>query len=372
MAHREHDEHSTPEMPQGWRSSRRGSRSRKQARRARRVHEARETVTGLFAGVRRWVGGGLYPVLMALGALGLILLLLWGAASAINGIARWNARRLAAALQSPEGQAEAARDNLLVIGVTEGRATGFLALRLVGEQQQVFGIAIPDGAFLEVPGQGFERMGDSFLTGAETSLAAVTNFFTVPFTEYIVVDTEVYQQALTGQSVSGLLGDVHETSLDEGEFSRWNEVFQQVPSEDIALVPMPVKPINVGSQTYFEPQRDEIADLISSWWGVTIESEDVAVRVIVYNGSGEPGIAGTAAQQLIRGGFRVVDTKNADRFDYDTTQIIVQRGDAQRGEPVREVLGVGEVVVRPANQEVADIIVIIGSDFQPTARDTAQ
>jgi hypothetical protein len=65
---------------------------------------------------------------------------------------------------------------------------------------------------------------------------------------------------------------------------------------------------------------------------VTIGSEDGAtVRVIVYNGSGEPGVAGEAAQVLIRRGYRVVDTKNADNFDYDTTQIVVQSRGTSRG-----------------------------------------
>ncbi len=364
MARRTKDTPPAPELPRGWRSSRRNARGRKEAERAMRAYEKRERVSGALKTVRWSARNGFYAVLMGLGALGLVVLLVWGAASAINGIARWNAKRMAAVESSPEVQAEKARDNLLVIGETEGRATGFLAMRVVPDQQQVFGIAIPDGAFIEVPGQGFERIGDSYEAGADTSLAAVTNFFTVPFTGYVVVDSAVYQESLTDQSVSGLLEAPLDTNLTGEELTRWREFFTEIPADNIALVPMPVKPVNVGSQTYFEPQRDEIADLVSSWWGVTIESEDPAVRVIVYNGSGEPGAAGQAAQQLIRGGFRVVDTKNADAFDYDVTQIVVQRGDVSRADGVRKVLGVGEVVSQPADQEVADIIIIIGSDWE--------
>jgi hypothetical protein len=196
---------------------------------------------------------GFYLTLMGAGSLILIVLLFWGAAVAINSMARWNAKRLAVQEASPEAQAEIARDNLLVIGVTEGRATGFLALRVVPDQNQVFGIAIPDGAFIEVPGQGFERIGDSYVTGAETSLAAVTNFFTVPFTGYAVVDSEAYQSSLTEQSVSGLLDISMDTNLSDEELLRWKDFFSEVPAENVALVPMPVKPVNVGNQTYFEP-----------------------------------------------------------------------------------------------------------------------
>ncbi len=353
-----------PEMPTGWRSSRRGSGVRKQAERDIRVHEVRERVGDAADAVRRGTEAAVYVGVRALGATLLGLFALWLVVTAINGVARWNAVRIAEREASPEAREEAARQNLLLIGVTEGRATGFLALRVVPEQDQVFGIAIPDGAFVEIPGQGFDRIGESLTDGPETSLSAVTNFFTVPFNSYVVVDSEVYQRALTEQDVSGILAEVGETNLTAEESARWSEMLAAVPVANVALVPMPVKPVNVGDQTYFEPQRDEIADLVASWWGVTIDAADGATRVIVYNGSGEPGIAGQVAQVLIRGGFRVVDTKNADRFDYEVTQIVVQSGDPQAGQRVRETLGTGEVVEQPAEQEVADVIVIVGADYE--------
>jgi hypothetical protein len=131
------------------------------------------------------------------------------------------------------------------------------------------------------------------------------------------------------------------------------------------LVPLPVKPIDLGGQTFFEPQRDKIADLLLQWWDVRLGAEDTAVRVIIYNGAGTPGIAGVAAQQLIAAGMRVVDTKNADRFDYETTLVVVQDGNMAQGEQVKSALGLGEVVDKPSDQDVADVIVIIGKDYKP-------
>jgi hypothetical protein len=130
---------------------------------------------------------------------------------------------------------------------------------------------------------------------------------------------------------------------------------------------MPVKPIKLGDQTYFEPQRAEIADLLSLWWGIDASQGEQVTRVIVYNGAGVPGIAGQAAQQLIRSGLRVIDTKNADNFAYTTTRIVVKRGDASRGEEVRRSLGVGEVVVETTTADVTDVVVIIGKDYRPPA-----
>lgn len=351
-------------MPSGWRGSRRSSSVRKQAERELRKHAAKERVHRVTEGVRTGAKTLAFLGVRALGILVVGMVALWLIVTGINGFARWNAVRIAEHEASPAVQEERARSNLLVIGATEGQATGFLVMRALPEQDQVFGIAIPDGAFIEIPGQGFDRIGESFTDGPDRSLSTVTNFFGVPFNAYVVVDSAVYQHALTEQDVSAVLADIDDTNLAEEDVQVWRDALSEIPSANVALVPMPVKPVNVGDQTYFEPQRDEIADLLASWWGVTIDAADGATRVIVYNGSGEPGVAGQAAQELIRGGFRVIDTKNADSFDYETTQIVVQGGDRQAAELALEVLGAGEIVDVPADQQVADVIIIVGADYE--------
>ncbi len=325
--------------------------------------ERRERLARGMKRTKRTFRNTAYLVGMGIAVFAGVALVLVLLATLINGFARWNAQRIAERENSPEALAERAKDNLLLIAETDGTASGFLAIRWDSEQEAVYGIAIPDAAFLQVPGHGFERIGESYRSGPEVSVAAISNFFGVPFDNYAVVDTEIYQTALTTQSLSGVMEQVDETNMDESEKTRWAKVFDSTPSDNVALVPMPVKPISVGSQTYFEPLRDEVADLVEQWWGVNMARDDGAVTVIVYNGSGVPGIAGVAAQEMIRSGLRVVDTKNADRFDYTTTQIVVQNADETSGEAVREVLGTGEIVMQPADQEIADVIVIIGKDY---------
>lgn len=357
-----------PEVGSGWRTSRRGSKAGKKLRREVKVAETREKISVTADRTKRsvktaawlaaWIAGGLVAVVVLLLVLSL----------AVNGIARWNARRVADAANSPEARIERARDNLLLIGLDEkGRANGFLAIKIAGDQKAVYGIAIPDGAFIEVPGQGFERIGDSWVAGSDVSLDAVSNFFSVPFEWYATTDFELYQTAMQSQSLAGVMDEVKESNLSDEDKQRFADAFDAISTENVALVPMPVKPINLGDQTYFEPQRAEIADLVKTWWGVDIGAEDGIVRVIVYNGAGVPGIAGSAAQQLIRSGYRVVDTKNADRFDYATTKVIVQNGSASSAQGIVKTLGVGEVSQKPADQQVADIIVIIGKDYVPPA-----
>lgn len=352
--------------PTGWRASKRSSKLGKRVRRDARAEQMKyQLEEGVRAtknttlGVLQLAGLALFIVVTLVGVL-------WVLAVGINAGARWMATREAEKAATPEARAEKARENLLIIG-SSGSSAEFLAVRLDETDKQILGIAIPSGAFMEVPGQGFERVGDSFSGGPGVSLAAVSNYLSVPFEHYVVVDEAVYQDALTNQSLRDVVGNIKETDLEKDDRKRVDDFIASVPGERTALVPLPVKPIDLGGQTFFEPQRDKIADLLLQWWGVKLGAEDTSVRVIIYNGAGTAGIAGAAAQQLIGAGLRVVDTKNADRFDYDTTLIIVQDGNTEQGEQVRATLGVGEVVAKPSEQDVADVIIIIGRDYKPPA-----
>lgn len=350
-----------PQMPRGYRQTRRSSATLKKAKKAERRHRRAVALARALRTARDLA----IVLIQSLGAGLLVLMVLLVLANGINTFARWNTRRLAERAESPAEKERRVRENVLYVGLDGERAAGYLALRVDAERSQVFGVAIPDGAFVDIPGLGFERIGQAWSVGPDTALATVSNFFSVPFRSYVAVPVEVYRDALPGQRVSGLVGASLQTNLSAAELAAIERSLASVPQKNVALVPMPVKPIKLGDQTYFEPQRDEIADVLKQWWGVDPEQGEQVTRVIVYNGSGVPGIAGKAAQQLIRAGFRVVDTKNADSFDYAKTHVIVKRGTASRGEAVKRALGVGVVALDITNADVTDVIVVIGKDFKP-------
>jgi hypothetical protein len=337
----------------------RGGKAAKSVARKERVGDAVDR-TGRTARSLMWLLGW-----VLIGLVGLVLVLLVSA-SAINGIARWNAKRVAASTSSGSEAARRAKENLLVIGAdATNTAVGFIAVRVDQKRGQVFGIAIPDGAFLEVPGQGFERIGESFSAGPQVSLSAVSNFLGVPFQKYVVVPAEEYQRAVKTQSAARIISKAKSSNLSPAERASLEAAIAKTAKENVAIVPLPVKPISLGNVTYFEPQRAQVADVVKSWWGVDLAAQQQASKVILYNGVGTPGIAGQAAQELIRAGFRVVDTKNADNFNYAQTTIVVQKGPVAAGQKAATVLGVGKVVNKPADQSVADMIIIVGKDYKP-------
>lgn len=355
-----------PVAPQGYRQTRRASRSAKAAKRIENAHRV-STAVGRVGKTIRDVG---YYLALTVGALLVGLLLFLLLASAYNGIVRWSARRAADATSQHAALEARSRENLLVIGQQNGQAVGFIALRVDATNKQIYGIAIPDGAFIEVPGQGFERVGESFAGGPNISLAAISNYLTVPFHSYVVVSSTAYADAIKQQSVQGITAASSATNLASADLDSIGRDIASIPRQNTAIVPLPVKPIKLGTQTYFEPQRTEVADLLKSWWGVDASKTAEVTRIILYNGAGLPGIAGDAAQQLIRAGYRVIDTKNANNFNYKTTQVIVQRGAISQGNDIAKLLGVGTVVNQPSDQDVADVIVIIGRDYKPPAGGT--
>lgn len=313
------------------------------------------SAVALLKQVGKWAVLGILAAALVAGALvGLVL--------GINAFARWNALHLAG---GPAVPVSAEENNLLVIGVDDGVATGFTALKLERSSGRVLGIAIPDGAFVEVPGQGFERIGSSFITGPEVSKDTVSNYLGVSFPRYAVVDGQTYQALLSSQDAGALMNQVTDTDLSEDERASFATYLGSVNPKNVWIVPLPVKPVSVGDQQYYEPQRSQVADLLLQWWGVKASEQKSTPRVIVYNGVGTPGLAGQAAQQLIRTGFRIVNSGNADNFDYPRTRIYLYHGTQSDAQAVRDALGVGEIIVQSAPQELTDMIVIIGADYQP-------
>ncbi|MHB9002991.1 MAG: LytR C-terminal domain-containing protein [Coriobacteriia bacterium] len=350
----------------GWRTSRRSNKAGKKVRRAHKADVMRDRLADAADRTQRGVRTAAWLTAWTAGGIVALVLTLFLLVLAINGLVRWNAQRVARTENSSQARLEKAKDNLLLIGLdANDHASGFLVLRVNARDEAIYGIAVPDGAFIEVPGQGFERVGDSWDAGPDVSLDAMSNFFAVPFEWYATVDYEIYQTALKNQTMAGVMDQATDTNLSDDDAERFGEAFDSTPVSKVALVPMPVKPMSLGDQTYLEPQRAEIADLVKTWWGVDIGAEDSITRVILYNGAGVPGIAGLAAQQLIRAGYRVVDTKNADNFNYTETQVVVQNGSVDAADGVLEALQVGKVSQQPADQEIADIIIIIGKDYKP-------
>lgn len=83
----------------------------------------------------------------------------------------------------------------------------------------------------------------------------------------------------------------------------------------------------------------------------------------ILNGTGKNGLAAGVEAVLPRAEFKVIETKNADRFGYSRTIIRAAKEDAER---VRDAMNLGVVEIAP--HRGADVVVILGADARNVFR----
>ena len=134
---------------------------------------------------------------------------------------------------------------------------------------------------------------------------------------------------------------------------------------------LPVAPIDTGaSAPTFSIKVDEVAALVHSQLAESQPPNRATGdnRVLILNGVGTPGLGGSVAKKL-RGEFRVVGTRNKQPFDQKESVVVVfdsSDPSLAKARRVAELLGLPASAVRigTQNQSVADVIVVIGSDYK--------
>ena len=118
----------------------------------------------------------------------------------------------------------------------------------------------------------------------------------------------------------------------------------------------PVAPLAEAASVLDQPAFD---DLVRELFGGR-----PATPIVVQNGNGEPNVGEAVAGLLLPGGFRIVVSQNADTFRHRETEIAATAAEfADEAERVRELLGVGSVVVSQVPSGLADITIVVGRDF---------
>ena len=87
-----------------------------------------------------------------------------------------------------------------------------------------------------------------------------------------------------------------------------------------------------------------------------------SIRVEVWNGSGEAGVAGRLAATLRDGGYHVVAVRNADRDDYYASLVVARDEDPAAALSVAQYLGGPPVIRQARGSDQADVTVVLGSD----------
>jgi LCP family protein required for cell wall assembly len=92
----------------------------------------------------------------------------------------------------------------------------------------------------------------------------------------------------------------------------------------------------------------------------TVAPSEVSVHV--FNGSGTPGLAASAAADLEAGGYTVVGTGNADSSDHETTEVRHAPGDEALATTLAAAVP-GAVAVPSDDATAGTVQLVLGSDF---------
>ena len=143
----------------------------------------------------------------------------------------------------------------------------------------------------------------------------------------------------------------------------------RIPLEDRTITLLPVSQVSVGASELYEVNEEDTEALITEAVGRE-SSDDGLASVQILNGNGVPGIGEEVAKDLVGNGFKIEVSSNARSFDHRRTLIIVYDDDPESlalAERAKELLGVGEVQVQVQQQDIVDVTIVVGKDFQKSS-----
>ena len=159
----------------------------------------------------------------------------------------------------------------------------------------------------------------------------------------------------TMPTVSSYEDDLWYEIIDE---EAWTQMMKRV---DAGLPPSEESIVDDATGTVFANSGDQAAS------GSAVDASASVSRVdsiSVRNGAGVAGVATTAADKLKEAGFNVVDSGNADTFDYPYTVVIYDDASkAQKAQQIADTLGAGVFLNDGTYSFEADFLVVVGQDF---------
>ena len=110
--------------------------------------------------------------------------------------------------------------------------------------------------------------------------------------------------------------------------------------------------------------RPDLAALITKTKYEKITGHKITVEI--HNGCGIPKLANLYTEFLRSEGFDVIDSRNADNFDYTKTQILHHQGDKARALSLSKTMKIDESLITEEQNRylIHDLTLILGRDYQ--------
>ncbi len=141
-------------------------------------------------------------------------------------------------------------------------------------------------------------------------------------------------------------------------------ILAAIASGELEITVVPVDAVGSGEDEGFETAEDEVAAFVARRLPHLALYDGPRPRAEILNGNGRLQTTRSVAEVLVRSGYRVVRTDNAENFDFDTTIVIAQgRENADAAGRAVTALGTGELRLElRAPSGIIDVSIIVGKD----------
>ena len=231
----------------------------------------------------------------------------------------------------------------------------------------VRGLAVPGSAFMDVPGRGSQPLSQAYDEGPTYAVQAIRALTAVADTGgYLVVNEGVYSQALTSSAAAMLFSKSLASDMSPGGIIDLENSLSKAKGHKFTDKVLAARALTIGTERYFEVDRLSLQTEVRAVWGPDLAAKPAQGRVLILNGSGTPGIGAKAGDLLMGANLRIVDVRNAENFGYKTTLVYAYSDKSVAvANQVASLLKVGDVQMKPADQDITDVVVILGADFHP-------
>lgn len=170
------------------------------------------------------------------------------------------------------------------------------------------------------------------------------------------------------------LGSLGRSTVPTSQLAEFFSRFRaSVVADDVDYPGLPVTKIETGGEdTAFGADQQAVSTMVKRYLpdAVRQPGPNSKVRVLVQNGRIVPGLGSAARDRLVDGGFTYVYGGNAATLLDGPTQIVVpdtSKESLEWGAGIAKALGVpaSDVRVATEGQTIADVIVVLGTDFPP-------
>ena len=167
------------------------------------------------------------------------------------------------------------------------------------------------------------------------------------------------------------------TNIDKKNFYNLMKKLSLIDTERFSIQTITGSLRTVDGQTllfpYYDGQliKDVINQAISSLVSGDLGNQNRVYVLVIQNGTTEQGLARNTSFLLQSAGYEVLETKNADRNDYEKTEIINHIGNSEAAKTLGNFIQCTNIIdeeVMPENADStsaaqADVTIILGKDF---------